>query len=61
MPDLRTAIKDAMKASKASVNYSKGNVKEHCGNCEHYERSHSCDKVQGVIQPDYWCDLWTQR
>ena len=61
MPDLRTAIKDAMKVSKQSVDYSKGKPAEHCGICVYYNKGNTCDKVQGVIQSDYWCRLFHAR
>ena len=57
---LREQIKDAMKATKASVDYSRGTYKEHCGICEHYS-DHTCSKVQGTIEPDYWCKLYEPK
>ena len=57
---LREQIRDAMKATKDSVDYSKGNATEHCGNCEHY-KDHTCSKVQGMIEPSYWCKLWEAK
>ena len=54
---LREQIKEAMKATKFSVDYSKGNATEHCGSCKHYH-DHTCTEVQGMIEPGMWCKLW---
>lgn len=40
--------------TKAEVDYSKGLPQAHCGICEHY-RDHSCEIVEGEIEPDHWC------
>ncbi len=45
---------------KESVDYSKGNKDEHCGNCRHFEiiRPNGCELVIGKILPSMWCELW---
>ena len=44
--------------SKNEVDYGPGTRKEHCGICEHFEEPSSCRKVRGVIDPEYWCNLF---
>ena len=48
------------KRTKESVNYSKGNEKEHCGICKHFQPPWACEKVSGHIVPAYWCRLFTK-
>ena len=53
-------IAGQMKSTKREVRYSEGTPKEHCGNCERFRLAmHACTKVQGTIEPRYWCTLWT--
>jgi hypothetical protein len=49
---------DPKKRSKASVNYSKGTMKEHCGLCTHFQTPNACELVAGHIVPSYWCRLF---
>jgi hypothetical protein len=50
------------KKTKHDVVYSKGMKAAHCSICEHYQpKPHTCTKVEGIIDPDYWCKLWTKR
>lgn len=46
------------KASKESVDYSKGMNSSHCGVCDHFEPPHACAKVAGHIDVDMWCRLF---
>jgi hypothetical protein len=63
------------KVSKASVNYSKGMPRSHCGQqrmddtyyCKHFimkginfERDGECQVVQGSISPRYWCKRYAR-
>jgi len=48
------------KRTKESVNYSKGNAKEHCGICKHFQPPWGCEKVAGHIVPAYWCRLFAK-
>ena len=58
----REAIHEAHKSAKHEVDYSKASASQgsdHCGNCEHFERSaHACSKVKGTIHADMWCKLY---
>lgn len=45
------------KATKASVDYSRGMPAAHCGICKHYN-DHACAKVRGYINPRFWCELF---
>ena len=61
-----------MKADNASVNYSIGMAKSHCGKsfkddegyCRHYrpntEYEGACEKVEGAIKAMYWCRLFSK-
>ncbi len=59
---LRKDIKHSIKISKVakdSVDYSKAMIqKERCGLCEYYINGGKCEKVQGDIKPEYWCELF---
>ena len=68
---LRDQIKESMKRTKASVDYSEGAPAAHCGICEYYngkmgpfivgdlkKNFRSCSKVKGTIEPSMWCELW---
>lgn len=57
MTQLRNTIRDAMKAKKQDVDYSRGHTGSRCGICEFYH-DHTCTKVQGEIHPDMWCRLF---
>lgn len=47
---------------KEDVNYSKGMPGRRCGNCKFYRSTTSrCIKVAGVIDPEYWCELWRKK
>jgi hypothetical protein len=50
----------ADKRTQKSVNYSKGNMKEHCGICAHFLPPHACELVEGHIVPSYWCRLFAK-
>lgn len=52
---------ETVKRTKASVDYSVGMMKTHCGNCDHYIRPNACERVIGLIKTNYWCKLWTKR
>ena len=49
------------KASKESVDYSRGHSDAHCGICEHYEGqrkpngSGPCEVVEGTVRYPMWC------
>jgi len=49
------------KETKIAVGYSKGMKERHCGICEHYRENHTCTKVEGRIEPDMWCRLFTKK
>lgn len=46
---------ETSKATKESVDYSKGMPESHCGICEHFRAPHSCTEVQGKIDKSMWC------
>lgn len=47
------------KQSKMSVNYRpKDKPGESCLNCIYMNTDGTCDKVKGIVEPDYTCDLW---
>lgn len=46
------------KVSKSSVNYSEGMKASHCGNCSYFNGLFSCQRVQGFIESNMWCELW---
>lgn len=59
------------KLNKDSVNYSLGMIHSHCGKvfeddkgyCKHYHGSQEvgmCDKVNGQINPIYWCTQYSK-
>jgi hypothetical protein len=48
------------KRSKESVNYSKGNMAEHCGICKHFQTPNGCELVAGHIVPSFWCRLFAK-
>jgi hypothetical protein len=50
----------AVKVAKASVNYSKGMEKSHCGICTFYHDK-TCSKVQGPIDWSMWCKLYKAK
>lgn len=54
-------IVEKSKASKRSVDYSKGMQTRHCGVCTHFEMPHACDQVSGHIDADMWCRLFKRR
>lgn len=43
------------KVSKDSVDYSMGMGTHRCMNCIHFQKPHSCEEVQGNINPRFWC------
>lgn len=60
-----------MKEAKAEVDYSRGHMDSHCGplvqgddgRCKFFigrggREEGRCEKVEGAIRPDYWCELW---
>ncbi len=49
------------KKTKHDVVYSKGMTSAHCGICEHFRKPNSCTKVEGTIDPAYWCKLYIKR
>lgn len=53
--------KKADKVSKESVDYSHGMPARHCGICVHFQSPHSCERVEGDIDPDYWCELFKKK
>lgn len=48
-------ITEEKKFAKEEVDYSEGMGKTRCKNCVHYEGNHSCELVEGTINPEYWC------
>lgn len=50
----------SVKVPKASVNYSKGMEKSHCGICTFYHDK-TCSKVQGPIDWSMWCKLYKAK
>lgn len=55
-------IVDALrKRNKADVDYSKGMLERHCGNCKNFIEPSSCSLVSGYIEPSYWCRLWEAK
>lgn len=47
---------------KSEVDYSPGMGATRCGNCRYYRASTSrCLKVKGIIDPQYWCELFKRR
>ena len=58
------------KSAKSEVNYSTGMLHSHCGptfhNDKHYCRHFipkpgkigACERVEGAIDPQYWCELF---
>lgn len=57
------ATATSAKVSKASVQYQtepKGDQK--CADCLHFiAESNTCKLVEGEINPNGWCQLWTKR
>lgn len=51
----------APKATKASVSYSPGMGQTRCRNCRHFLAPSACALVQGVIDPEYWCERFQPR
>jgi hypothetical protein len=49
------------KASKQSVHYSRGMKSKHCGICQHFRPPHSCELVEGKIDPEYWCEKFKAK
>jgi len=47
----------AAKKLKGAVGYGISRRKDHCGICRHYDDGR-CAKVEGSINPDYWCRLF---
>lgn len=45
------------KRAKADVDYSAGMPESHCGICRYYSNE-SCEKVEGKINPSFWCELF---
>jgi hypothetical protein len=54
------AIGGRAKVAKPVVNYSKGMPQSHCGICRFYHDK-TCTKVQGKIDPAYWCRLYEKK
>jgi hypothetical protein len=58
-----SAADAAKKVAKAGVKYQnqpKGEQK--CGTCTNYiAASKTCKRVEGPINPDGWCILWTKK
>jgi hypothetical protein len=52
-----------MKKSKRETNYrpKSRHAREHCGNCVYMHHDGSCTKVQGMVDPEHVCDLWTPK
>lgn len=49
------------KQPKAEVKYTPhGTRQEHCSICAHFEEPAGCEKVEGEISPNGWCDLFTK-
>lgn len=54
------------KSQKTEVNYSRGMLHSHCGPmfpddrhyCRYSIRFGACEKVEGPIDPQYWCELF---
>lgn len=52
---------EGQKAPKLSVDYSEGKGDTRCKNCKHFQSLPpvgTCEKVRGLINPDYWCKLF---
>jgi hypothetical protein len=58
-----------VRKSKKEVKYSLGHKDSHCGpvakwkggDCTHFITPHGCEKVQGYINPTYWCELFKAK
>lgn len=62
------------KRTKQAVNYSKGMIQSHCGKvfgedkgyCKHFRGIEEtatrgeCSKVEGSINPVFWCELFSK-
>lgn len=62
------------KSAKEDVHYGPGMLQSHCGPifhddkfyCKHFRpsamsgRDGGCDIVQGRIEPDHWCELYSR-
>jgi hypothetical protein len=48
----------ARKRSKKSVDYSRGMGSKRCRNCVHYLGKGVCERVEGLIDPEFWCELF---
>lgn len=54
------------KRLKHEVDYSRGMGDTRCWACVHFNAARSsasgtCDRVEGVIDPDYWCKLFKAK
>jgi len=49
------------KLNKSSVDYSEGKPHAHCGLCRHFEPPHSCEIVEGTIEPHMWCERFEKK
>lgn len=57
----RGTADDAGLLTKGSVNYSPGKGETKCRNCEHFVTGGTCELVEGVINPDYWCEKFEAK
>ena len=47
---------------KSEVDYSKGMQGRFCRTCKFFRGSTSrCLRVKGIIDPEYWCELWRRK
>lgn len=53
-------VENARKQAKKAVDYSPGMGRTRCKYCVHY-RAGLCERVRGVIDPDYWCRLFRAK
>jgi uncharacterized protein len=46
---------------KFEVNYGRGRKSEHCGICWHFSPPDSCNRVEGTIDVNAWCDRYEKK
>lgn len=47
------------KVTKAQADYRRGTPRRNCHICSSMNADGTCDKVVGIVQRTYVCDLWT--
>ena len=52
---------DAGKYAKSSVDYSPAKGADRCDACRSFVAPSGCKRVQGKIDPGYWCRLFQKR